>query len=229
MWSVVAVTRGGWGEVWGFDSYRAAQDHPLVQEGDAVVTSPETTLEVWNYLLLPRLLDEVLGDRRQSQTAREEILTEGTPWDRAMARSRMWSSTAWDMLRRAARRPPEDSKALCEKIREDRRLYDDWRRREETRRTSVTKTNDTAATAATAAAEAKPKTIAGKSPTAKIAFGKDKDNKPYNTTDNNPKRAKSGERFAKYAAGQTLEAAVAAGVTPADIKWDIDKGFITVS
>ena len=91
------------------------------------------------------------------------------------------------------------------------------------------------ATDTTAAAGAKPaaaapvvKKIAGLDPSAKIAFGADKEGKPYNTTDNNPKRAgtKSGERFAKYVAGQTLAQVVAAGVSPADVKWDIDHGFI---
>lgn len=84
------------------------------------------------------------------------------------------------------------------------------------------------ATTTTAAKPEKPKTIAGFAPGTKISFGKNKDGAAYDTKDNNPKRGASAERFRLYKADMTVEAAVAAGVTPADIKWDVSKGFIAV-
>lgn len=222
--SCVAVTRGGWGDIWGFDSPEDARRHPLIQEGDAVVSEPEDVVENWNYLFLPRMCLEVLGEKELSESLRDALSTDD-PRTRA-SRASVGGQEVWDILLRVARKPPTDDSEIIRLIREDRRLYDEWHQREQTRRSSVTQ-----AQAATATAEQpKEKKIAGHVPTAKIAFGKDKDGKSYNTTDNNPKRAgsKSGERFAKYKAGMTLEAAVEAGVSPADIKWDSDHGFITI-
>jgi hypothetical protein len=52
--------------------------------------------------------------------------------------------------------------------------------------------------------------------------------KKYNGTDNNPKSRGAGERFALYKNNMTLKAAVEAGARPADIQWDLSKGFIVV-
>lgn len=231
MISCVAVTRGGWGDVWGFESPQAARSHPIVQEGDAVVASPEDVLEVWNPVFLPRLFTEVLGDRETDARLRQEIDSAPSPAHSA-ARCRVGSQEAWTALRRAAQKPPEDPKEIVRRITEDRRLYDEWYQRETTRRTSVTtaQTGTTEGKTGAKSEAAKEKKIAGHAPTAKIAFGKDKDGKSYNATDNNPKRAgsKSGDRFAKYKAGMTLEQAVQAGVSAADIKWDSEHKYIEI-
>lgn len=49
--------------------------------------------------------------------------------------------------------------------------------------------------------------------------------------ESNPKRkgSKSFERFDHYKNGQTVEAAVKAGVLYADLKWDSEHGFIAVN
>lgn len=212
--------------MWGFQSQSEARSHPLVQEGDPVVQSPEGVLENWNYLLLPRMISDVLGDARGGEVAREEILSASVSWDLAMARSRVWSETAWDRMRSRARTVPTKAETVVALIREDRRLYDEWRSREQTARTRRT----TMTEATTTETAAKPKTIAGLPLTATIQFGADKEGKSYGP-DNNPKRAgsKAHEAFSKYAAGQTLEQAVAAGVPAADIKWDLDKKFIVAA
>lgn len=46
----------------------------------------------------------------------------------------------------------------------------------------------------------------------------------------NPKRAgsKSHDRFANYKTGMTVESAIKAGVTYADLSWDVGHGFISV-
>lgn len=229
----IAVTRGGWGEVWSFSTVQEAARHPLIQYGDAIVSSPEDTLESWNYLFLARMCAEVLGDRDLEASVRERI--DSAPDDRVRAsRAAVASEDVWSALKRAAGKPPHDPSDIVRRIAEDRKKHDEWHERETNRRTSVTQAQGaTAGTTAAAAApkEAKEKKIAGHAPSAKISFGADKDGKAYNTTDNNPKRAgtKSGDRFAKYKAGQTLEAAVAAGVSAADIKWDESHGYIKIS
>lgn len=227
MFSCVAVTRGGWGEVWGFESPDQAESHPLVQYGDAVVSSPEDTVECWNYLFLPRMCTEVLGDTAMDAQLRESIDSAPDHHTRD-ARVAVGGQEVWAVLQRSARTPPNDPAELVRKIADDRRLHNEWRDRETKRRTSMTQA---AATTTTTAAAPKEKKIAGFATTAKISFGKDKDGKSYDTNDNNPKRAgtKSGDRFAKYKDGMTLEQAVAAGVTAADVKWDLGKGFIKVA
>lgn len=102
----------------------------------------------------------------------------------------------------------------------------------------VTDTNKTAAatgtTAAAAAAPAaeKAKTVGGFAMTAKITFGKKEDGKTsYDGAENNPKRkgSKSFDKFAKYKDGMTVEDAVKAGITGADLSWDSRHGFIKVA
>jgi hypothetical protein len=88
-----------------------------------------------------------------------------------------------------------------------------------------------------------PKLIAGFDPKTRLTFGtfqkkveKTVEGKKitetveteYDVKENNPKRRKAGERFAHYRKNQKLEDAVAAGITPADVKWDLNHGFIKI-
>lgn len=89
------------------------------------------------------------------------------------------------------------------------------------------KTNTTAATAPAAA----PKKLGGFLMTSRITFEKNKEGKPYNGTDNNPKRAssKSHAKFALYKDGMTVQQAADAGLTGADLSWDTGHGFIKIA
>jgi hypothetical protein len=62
-----------------------------------------------------------------------------------------------------------------------------------------------------------------------ILFGADKEGKDYGPK-HNPKRdgSKSAERFGKYKANMSIEAALKAGLTTGDIHNDVAKGFITL-
>ena len=75
-------------------------------------------------------------------------------------------------------------------------------------------------------------TIAGFAPTAKISFLTDKKDPPapYGPK-NNPKRegTEGHRRFGLYKANMTVQAAIDAGVTKADISWDVKHGFIAVA
>ena len=68
----------------------------------------------------------------------------------------------------------------------------------------------------------KPRTIGGFPMNATITLGVNKDSKKYGA-DNNPKRAGSAAaaRFALYKDGQTVEAALKAGVRSDDIAFDM--------
>lgn len=93
------------------------------------------------------------------------------------------------------------------------------------------KTTPAAGAAAAPAADAKPKTVGGYALTAKITLAKNAEGKAYNGADNNPKRkgSKSFDKFAKYKDGMTVEQAVAAGLTGADLSWDTSHKFITIA
>ena len=84
--------------------------------------------------------------------------------------------------------------------------------------------------AAPAAAKGGPRGPKGVAHDSTIHFLQDKSGKPYNVTDNNPKKNGSAghARFALYHEGMTVGEALAAGVWSADITWDIDHGFIRV-
>lgn len=225
----VAVTCWGWGDVWGFESPEEARLHPLIDTCDVILTGAEDIYpKNWNYLFLPRMCSEVLGDRTAYQRLLETI--NDAPDEKTRdQRLSLASVDIWHRFQQTAKAPPSDPRAICEQIVRDRRRTDEWHSREENRRKPVMNAQTGGTATAEKPAEA-PKNIAGKPPTAKIAFGKDKDQKLYGK-DNNPKRAgsKSADRFNLYKAGQTLAEAVAAGASAADIKWDLDHGFITAS
>ena len=51
----------------------------------------------------------------------------------------------------------------------------------------------------------------------------------YDGKDNNPKSRKAGERFALYRKNITIQQALDAGMSPADVKWDLTKGYVVVA
>lgn len=64
---------------------------------------------------------------------------------------------------------------------------------------------------------------------AKIVLLNDKEGKQYGPN-NNPKRSgsASAQRFALYKNGMTVKSAREAGVTTADIDWDVKRGFVKI-
>lgn len=85
--------------------------------------------------------------------------------------------------------------------------------------------------AKTTEAPAKAKTVGGFAVTAKITFGKNAENKPYDGKDNNPKRKASASfaKFALYKNGMTVQQAADAGLTGADLRWDSQHKFINIA
>jgi len=83
----------------------------------------------------------------------------------------------------------------------------------------------------------KEKKVAGFATSAVITLGEsdelDKEGKPTGSkvkygAKNNPKRGASAERFAKYKDGMTIQKALDAGLTGADIAHDLKKKFISI-
>lgn len=206
--SVVAVTRGGTGDLWLFDTEQEAEEHPLVQYGDVVCRGPQDVLQRWGLRDLP-LVARLAGEncRRRFEAQAASLIEDRTSHGQQLRES--IADQLWPALESAAKRPPALPSKICETVVRDRRMYMESCR--------MAKKNADAAT--TEPKVAKEKTAAGYPLTAKITLLAEK----------NPKRGAAGERFAKYQSGMTVDEAVSAGVTPIDISHDVKKGFISIA
>jgi len=216
---VLAITRGGTGSVFLFDSKSQADEHPLIQYGDVIVSSGEEVFNKMREAALAQLLtDHCLEDLGQDIKKHHDDIR-GAGWiKRLEALVSKWSDPVWDALLSIASDPPGDSDEICAMIVADRVA------------TKETDDMSTDKAPANKAEPKKPKTIKGHQMTEKITMGKDKDGNEYGPK-NNPKRGASGARFAHYKNGITLEkvTSLPEGPTAADIAWDLDKDYIKVA
>lgn len=215
----LAVTRGGHGDVWLFDTRTVAYLHPLVQYGDALVQGPTDIVHQYNRLDWNTLRSVAgLPPAQLPDTPRE--------W-RMFAEFQ--ADQVYDALVKRASRPPLDPQQICDMVSRDRRLG------------TMAKKKDTApadVTAAQAPAVAGAAATAGSLPTTRgpkgvpldavIHMGKNKEDKHYGP-DNNPKKpgSKTHGRFAKYSHGMTVQQALDVGIPTADLVYDREHGFIS--
>lgn len=215
----IAVTRNGKGEFWRFENRSEADLHPLVQYGDAILDGSLDILS--NYTL--RELPEFFDRAGLEPTRLEDLQRAAGGLERKMrAGLENLAEDAWARLLERATEPPTDSSEICKLVREDRIATLNTSRKE----TTMTDT---------AAAPADTKKKGGRTPKASkfgdeavITLGSDKEGKKYGP-DNNPKRGKAADRFAKYADGMTVKQAKEAGVTGGDVEWDADHNYISVA
>ena len=221
---VVAITRDGKGDLWGFQTFVEADRHPIVQYGDPIITGPEKIPRQIALAELPRFLRRI--DAEDAALRVEDILdsTHGLPHEQRVSRVLEIKKLLWEIITEASKSPPEDPEAIIQLIRRDRNLSV-----EESKMNTPTKEAPK-----TEAKTAEPK--APKTPRANkfeagqvITLLTDKEGKKYGA-DNNPKRegTASADRFSKYKDGITVEQALAAGVKSADLDWDSKKGFISI-
>lgn len=230
----VAVTRNGLGDLWLFDSFEAADRHPIVQYGDVICRGPECIVKNYTRMEMPDLLRR-LGD----ESFRSEVLMRAASpmgYQETMVR---YSPRVFDMMCSAARRPPESSDEVVSIIVRDRIASITDRKKERSMTDESTAAAATEEKKASKAAKApkepkEPKapavrTFGGFTEGQKITLLVDKDGRPYGP-ENNPKRPGSGshERFQHYKNGMTVAEAIQAGVTAADLKYDAAHTFIKV-
>lgn len=204
---VIAVTRNGLGDWYLFDAFEEADQHPLIQYGDVIMTQPSDILRKFTRLEIPWLLDKLdMGHLPQDRETLERN-----------------AEKMWARMTGQCSRPPEDPAEICALVRRDRRLSLIERKREmaETKTAAAGEENKT---------EKPKKPVHRKYPgSAKITLLADKDGNPYGQK-NNPKRegSKSHGRFAIYVNGMTVDEFVSKGGLYADIVHDVEKGFISV-
>lgn len=212
----IVVTRNGQGAVYSFADKKAARLHPLTQTYDVFAAdSSELAMQYGRGeadLLVrfaegrdrSRLIDAI--EVWKSESIRKEL-----PFD---IRNILWTTHT-----RVAQQPPSDPAALLRLIEEDRRAVESQKlrpRSDSAQPGEETPFRKTRSTSMTEAAAAKRPRI-NENATIKIL------------ADSNPKRGKSADRFALYQDGMTVKAAKDAGVTAADITYDTNKGFISVT
>lgn len=230
--TVVAVTRGGYGRIWQFETLLESQTHPLIQYGDPVLSDAEDLLDEYRVLELPALL-RLLGDEdlRVSLVDRISGLEAAGRTSRQVAdalRVEHAHTDVWNALLRAAQSPPDSAARVLELVRSDREWDLDNRRKRTTMAEAAAKKEK----APKAEKVVKDKTVAGYPYTVKLDFGVGKDAEgkeaPYHPEKNNPKRGGAAERFKKYTKGITISDAIAAGMSAGNVGHDIEKGYVVV-
>lgn len=238
---VVVVTRNGSGDWWLFDSFDEAFQNPIYQYGDAICQGPQFIEKNWTRLEFPWLLEVLV-----SPVERSRILVE--------VKNRGWSSWTeildhyreflWAKMIEKCNEPPVDYKAIFEIVANDRRTPNKDVRtmaknpasNENTPATTDAQTEGNATETTAAATEAG--TTKRKPPVREPKFKNemivtllaDKDGNVYGK-ENNPKRkgSASAARFDHYTNGMTVEQALAAGLTRADLEFDVQKKFISIA
>lgn len=219
----IAVTRGGLGDVWLFDTLIQADEHALIQYGDAIVDSEQRIATVWSTLELVRFAKRFGDDKLAAELDGKKKVSEVT-------------GRLWNLLVSVAKRPPSDPAEVLRLVSDDRK---------QTRTSGVIQRSHPSEGIGTMAKEPEEKTEKKKvggarqpkfAGTSVISFGRDaKADKDYGPQPDgsfhNAKKLGSGAatRFAKMKAGMTVDEALAAGVTRGDINWDVGQGFIKLT
>lgn len=217
----VAVTRGGLGDIWLFESLFAADEHPLIQFGDAICPGPTSITKIWSNIELVRMAIRLGDERLSSEIDGKKRLTE-------------YQERLWNLLVSSAQRPPSDPSEVLQIISSDRkktRVSGVTQRRHPNEESNVM--NDETKTAEAPVKRPPPRT-AKHAVTSVITFGKDAEGKTYGPqgdgTFYNAKRAGSAaaDRFTRMKSGMTVQEALDAGVTRGDLNWDAKEGFIKI-
>lgn len=229
----IAITCGGNGDLWMFETRTSAFLHPLVQYGDAMLGGPGDVLDSYNRLEWAAIADRAGVRIGASDTA---LLLRGTHVE-AEAIRRRTAFLVWDGLVARAVPHPTESDRICEIVSRDRRrgVHPVSKKMQATPESVTDAPTTENAEAATPVAKkekvaAGPRAPKGTELNSVIRFRQDKNGVAYGP-DNNPKRPGTAghQRFALYVDGMTVSEALAAGIWGADVAWDIEHGFISVT
>ena len=211
----IVVTRNGQGAVYSFPDKKAARLHPLTQAYD-VSAADSSELAMQYGRGEAELLVRFAEGRDRSRLIDALEVWKSEPIRRELPfeiRNLLWTTHA-----RVAQTPPSDPAAILRLIEEDRRAVESQKLRPRSDSATPGEETPSRKTRSTDMTEAAAKrTRINENSTIKIL------------ADSNPKRGKSADRFALYKDGMTVKAAKEAGVTAADITYDTNKGFISVT
>lgn len=230
--SCVAITRGGWGTIYSFKNKAEADNHPLVQYGDAVLDGPESVTTQYNVLEIGRLLAMLGCEKLRLSVLRSIHPDLGLKHSDRVRRVAERAREIWELIEQAAVQPPSDPSLIFKQVAEDRK--------------SMTKESTMSENEKTKAAETQANTKAPKAPKeAKapkppkygdndvIRLQSDAEGKQYGK-EHNPKRTGSASaiRFSNYTDGMTVGELLKMGDTQAKVFGDLDydqaKGYIEI-
>lgn len=234
----VAITRDGNGDIWVFGSRVLASRHPVIQSTDPIIPTEDHVTKQIPLNSLSRLLRRVSADELAEKI--DDIMrdTAGQEHRIRLEKVNGHKRVMFDALLRRANKPPTDDSTIVKTILRDRILTE---QENKTMNESATIQKPVAeqSVAEQSVAE-KPKAKAkakAKEPTREpvaidtnhIKMLSNAEGVVYSKA-NNPKRAGSASyaRFDKYVDGMSVKAAKEAGITLSDIRWDIDKGYISI-
>lgn len=212
----VAITRGGYGEAWLFESHEEADLHPLIQYGDAIISDPKKVLSEYNSLDVHKLLD-IIGNDELKETYLDEL---NSSWMIPPSLGRVFQE-----LVRIASPVLTDPVDICNLVRKDRTLY----LKERLEMAKAKKTDPKTAPDKGKSATPKGKGTGDFGEKDTIHFLADGDGKKYGPK-NNPERedSKRAERFLLYKDGMTVQAFVKAGGAIRDLKRNIASKSVEV-
>lgn len=209
--------------MWRFANHRVADEHALIQYGDAILRGPDDLVRSYRPLELGRLFTRI------GMSDRFEVVSKATG-----ARLREFCEELWEHLVPFSKDPPSDPAEVLTIVAADRRATRQGgvvHRSPPTEKENAMTEN--AETETNAEAKTRPAARSAKyEDTSVISFGTDKEGKQYGPqadgSFHNAKRSGSAAhtRFALMQPGQTVKEALDAGVTRADLNWDIKQGFI---
>lgn len=211
----VAITRGGLGDVWLFDTRTAAYLHPLVQYGDALLTTASDVVSQYNKLEWQSL---------RALAGLPLAILPTTPREWQMF-AEFQADHILDSLTKRAVRPSSDPQQICDTVSRDRRLGTIMAKKKDTAPADATTTAAASTETKVAGQVRGPKGVPGD---AVVQMGTDTAGAKYGP-DNNPKKvgSKTHGRFAGYVEGMTVTEALATGLTTADLVYDAAHGFVS--
>lgn len=221
----VAVTRGGWGDFWLFETAQEADLHPLVQYGDAILAEPHDIARKYNVLEIGRFVSK-LGLAELGVSILSKIDSE-LPNRKNIEVVEQYSEQIWERMVKAARKPPVRPVDVFNLVQQDRQLMI-----QEGHMAAKDKTQTTDGEKTKAERTPRPPKYAAKQ---RITLLDDKDGKKYSGKDNNPKRAgsKAHTNFSFLKDGMTVEAYVKAvgdqAVAFTELDYCAKKGYLSVA
>jgi len=208
----IVITQNGNGSVYTFPDKKAARLHPITQAYDVFASDSSELTAQFGRGETDTLIRFAEGRDRSRLVDAVEIW-KSEPRDQPLPFE--FRDLIWKTMTRVAQTPPSQPEELVRLIMEDRKAMEgkSFHSRSES---------------------PEPRAVM---PTRSVRMTEEKTKKARIKdeavikilADKNPKRGKSAERFALYKDGMTVKEAKEAGVTAADITYDTNKEFISVT
>lgn len=218
----VVITRNGKGEVWGFDSLRAARLHPIPQSWDVFATTPDELIRQFSRSEIETYFVKHFEGRDRTRLIHAiEEWKAGRP---SAVLPQDVRELLWDKVNEFCSEPPAAPEEVLRIIVEDRKAVEGA--------TMVSRPDgDSIPRVPKSQGEddmGDKREVFRMADEGVITIGTDKEGKKY-SAENNPKKGdKTSANFAKYKDGMTVKDALASGLTRSNVRRDRRAGLIGI-